>query len=94
MPSADSDFYRSKEWREFRARMLNELDHVCVACGDEPTGFDLTLDHIIPRSKRPDLALEPTNVQVMCRTCNGTKQDRLQVRHSLFNDQWIEPIRL
>lgn len=30
-------------------------------------------DHIIPRALRPDLAYEPSNYGVLCRSCNARK---------------------
>lgn len=35
---------------------------------------DLTADHAQPRARRPDLALDPTNLGgVLCRSCNSKK---------------------
>lgn len=31
----------------------------------------MTVDHKIPRAVRPDLALEPTNLQTLCGPCHG-----------------------
>jgi hypothetical protein len=36
----------------------------------------LTADHIIPRTVRPDLMHEPSNYAVLCRGCNSHKNDR------------------
>lgn len=38
----------------------------------------LTGDHIIPRSVRPDLALDPKNYGVLCPLCNTTKGNRFR----------------
>ncbi len=35
-----------------------------------------TGDHIVPVAERPDLALEPSNVTVLCRRHNSGKRDR------------------
>lgn len=35
-------------------------------------------EHIIPRSLRPDLAYEPSNYGVLCRSCNARKGNRLK----------------
>jgi 5-methylcytosine-specific restriction endonuclease McrA len=37
----------------------------------------LTADHIIPRTVRPDLMHEPSNYAVLCRGCNSHKNDRV-----------------
>jgi hypothetical protein len=32
----------------------------------------MTVDHIVSRSRRPDLALDPRNLQTLCGTCHGS----------------------
>ena len=44
----------------------------CVTCG---TWKDLTVDHIIPRSKGG--TDDDDNLQTMCRSCNSAKRDRV-----------------
>jgi 5-methylcytosine-specific restriction endonuclease McrA len=34
------------------------------------------VDHIIPRSVRPDLIYELSNLQSACKACNSAKRDR------------------
>lgn len=52
-----------------RRRMVYERDGgCCVTCG---TTEDLTLDHIVPRSKGGTNAVD--NLQTMCRSCNTEK---------------------
>lgn len=87
--SANKDFYTSREWRTFRAKMLKGLDHVCSDCHREVFGADITLDHIMPLSKFPDLAMEPSNIKVLCRKCNGNKRDHVEVRNNYFNNRWV-----
>lgn len=89
MPSSNYDFYVSREWRGFRTRVLKELDRICSICNQEVFGSDITLDHILPMSKHPDLALEPTNVRVLCRVCNSRKRDLLDVRNNYFNSRYL-----
>lgn len=71
-------FYASPEWRELRARVIAEDGRVCVVCSvmvvDER---DLTVDHLLPRSKYPERALDRTNLRVMCRPCNSAKGARV-----------------
>ena len=69
--------------------MLKTLDHVCSDCNKEVFGSDITLDHILPLSKHPDLALEPSNIRVLCRRCNSTKRDLIDVRNNYFNPRWL-----
>jgi 5-methylcytosine-specific restriction endonuclease McrA len=76
-PVKAADFYSSREWRRLRYRALRELGNRCCLCGACPnTGAVLHVDHIQPRSKRPDLALELSNLQVLCEDCNLGKSNR------------------
>lgn len=67
-------FYASSEWRLVREQAIREQGRVCQECGKRITDdFDLTVDHIKPRSKFPKLALDKSNLQVLCRRCNSAK---------------------
>ncbi len=67
-------FYSSAEWRIIREQVIKEQKHVCQKCGCRITSdYDLTVDHIKPRSKFPELALDKSNLQVLCRRCNSAK---------------------
>jgi len=67
-------FYNSAEWRLIREQVIQERNHVCQKCGLRITReYDLTVDHIKPRSKFPELALEKSNLQILCRRCNSAK---------------------
>ncbi|NDH15183.1 MAG: hypothetical protein EBY47_08990, partial [Actinobacteria bacterium] len=54
-------------------------------------GNNITLDHILPMSKHPDLALEPTNIRVLCRVCNSRKRDLVEVRNNFYNRKYLSP---
>lgn len=73
-------FYASKEWRELREWALNFYGRKCMnpKCkfGPIKSDTDLHIDHIKPKAKFPDLALDKDNVQVLCVLCNRTKSDR------------------
>lgn len=67
-------FYNSAEWRLIREQVIQERKHVCQKCGHQiKSDYDLTVDHIKPRSKFPELALDKSNLQIMCRRCNSAK---------------------
>lgn len=69
-------FYRSAAWRKLRFSVLAESNGACSACGSKASdGARLHVDHIKPRSKFPELALDPTNLQVLCEDCNIGKSD-------------------
>lgn len=75
---ADADiFYRSREWRELRYEAFKRYGRHCCVCGrGREHGVVLHVDHKIPRSKRPDLALDISNVQIMCEDDNIGKGNR------------------
>lgn len=76
----DYAFYSSKEWRALREWALNHYGRKCMhpKCkfGPIKSDTDLHIDHIKPKAKFPDLALDKDNVQVLCVLCNRTKSDR------------------
>ena len=58
-------------WRELASRAI-QLHPYCANCS---ATTDLTVDHIDPKSKgRKDLTIR--DVQVLCRSCNGSKGGR------------------
>lgn len=63
-------FYASHEWSELRYKAFLEYGQECVVCGATK---NLTVDHIKPLRKHPELAREMSNLQVMCRLCNRGK---------------------
>ncbi len=64
-------FYDSDEWRRLRYRVLKANNGCCQCCGaSSANGAQLHVDHVKPRSKFPELELEFTNLQVLCRDCN------------------------
>lgn len=78
--STKDAFYRSWEWRTIRMEVLKQHGAICQCCGSRPgdktTGGDpvrICVDHIKPLSKRWDLRLERTNLQVLCDECNQGK---------------------
>jgi len=55
-----------------RRNLFRRDDHRCQYCGTR--GSDLTLDHVVPRSKGGPTSWE--NVVACCRSCNARKRDR------------------
>lgn len=69
-------FYLSDQWISLRYRILSKRGNMCECCGHSWTvGNPLQVDHIKPRSKYPKLALEESNLQVLCRECNIGKSN-------------------
>jgi len=55
-----------------RRNLFRRDDHRCQYCGAR--GSDLTLDHVLPRSRGGPTSWE--NVVACCRACNAKKRDR------------------
>lgn len=68
--SPSQRFIRSKEWKNLRPIVFDYYGRRCMKCGCEEK---LQIDHIKPRSDYPELALDFTNLQVLCWSCNKAK---------------------
>ena len=67
-------FYSSPEWQMLRLQVIEQEGKRCARCGIRiKVPSDVTVDHIRPRSKYPHLALDKSNLQVLCRSCNSSK---------------------
>ena len=69
-PEKAGDFYYSPEWYDKRYDAIKRSEGKCEACGSEEK---LEVDHIMPRSRHPELELELSNLQVLCHKCNSGK---------------------
>lgn len=81
------DFYKSKEWRDLRYRALKLYGRLCMCCGRKPPDVALHVDHIIPRSKAPELELEITNLQILCEDCNLGKSNKDSIDYRITDDE-------
>ena len=71
------EFFASLSWKNLRYKALHRHGGRCQCCGASPAeGAILHVDHIKPRSKYPELALEMDNLQVLCADCNVGKLNR------------------
>ncbi|MGC2049012.1 MAG: HNH endonuclease [Gallionella sp.] len=69
-----SEFYRSRSWQNLRYEAFKRYGKRCALCGRSPNdGVILHVDHIKPRSKHPELALDIKNLQILCEDCNMGK---------------------
>lgn len=64
-------FYLSPAWKTLRLKILRAAGWRCAMCG-AARRHGTQVDHIIPRRKRPDLALDPRNLQVLCPSCHSS----------------------
>jgi len=83
-------FLESTAWQLLRYATLKRLGYRCMCCGWEPTRKNrkaknnyICVDHIKPRSKYPELALVPDNLQVLCAECNHGK---FNIHHDDFRE--------
>jgi len=65
-------FYGSAEWANLRFDVLKDADR-CLCCGASKEATRLTVDHIKPISKYPELRTDRNNLQVLCMLCNKGK---------------------
>lgn len=67
-------FLESYEWRRLRMQALVKRGARCECCGATPKdGVRIHVDHIKPRRLFPALALDETNLQILCEVCNHGK---------------------
>lgn len=72
-------FYISPEWRELRYKVLDTYGNRCMACGRSPRNrVVIHVDHILPRSIYPELALIFENMQILCEDCNQGKSNKFE----------------
>lgn len=69
-------FLRTLEWRRLRYAVLRKFGHACMSCGARAPEVQIHVDHIKPRSRFPELALDINNLQVLCEVCNLGKGAR------------------
>lgn len=67
-------FLASWEWRQLRYEALRKYGARCMLCGATPDdGVRICVDHIKPRYRYPELALDINNLQILCDICNQEK---------------------
>ena len=67
-------FLATYEWRKVRMMALKKYGPRCQCCGATPAdGAVMNVDHIKPRKLFPDLALDLSNLQILCHECNHGK---------------------
>ena len=71
-----NEFLKTFEWRKLRQEVIIESNQRCSCCGIRPdinNEIYLCVDHILPRKSHPHLALDKSNLQVLCNECNHGK---------------------
>ena len=69
-----TDITQEKPTQNVKARLYENQEGQCNACGVEMDIFNLEIDHIIPRSKGGGDYYD--NYQLLCSNCNRTKGNR------------------
>lgn len=70
----------SLKWEAARAKWFkaNEAPYyICYLCGKSLLKIDVTLDHVIPRSRAPKLRYEQSNLKPCCYPCNVDKGSKV-----------------
>lgn len=68
----DNDFYKSKRWRELRARVLRRDGYKCQYCKRYGKNVEaVTVHHIKPREDNPELAYTMSNLVSLCAKCHN-----------------------
>jgi len=85
--AAKPEFLESYAWRRLRMEVLRKRGARCECCGATPKDGKtvLNVDHIKPRKLFPELALDESNLQVLCAACNHGKGNWDQT-------DWREPV--
>jgi len=66
----EESFYNCEEWKTLRNKVFQKYPPLCMRCSNKN---NLEVDHVKPRSKYPELELELSNLQILCRDCNLLK---------------------
>ena len=79
-------FYSSREWLSVRYEVLKRDKGICQCCGiSAKDGAVMNVDHIKPKWKYPELALDKNNLQTLCARCN-------QGKWGLDETDWRDPL--
>lgn len=88
-------FYDRDVWKRLRYAVLKKYGFRCMACGgSQEDGTVIQVDHILPISIYPELALDEKNLQVLCKECNSGKRNLFFDDHRPIlrdsEDEWAD----
>lgn len=79
------EYYTAKEWATTRTVVFARDGRICHMCGNVATH----IDHLLPKSKYPELALNLDNLKPACKDCNFTKLDIVKEEYlKIFNKEF------
>ena len=83
------DFYNSRDWLEIRYQALKRYGATCQCCG-HPGSKDnpIQVDHVKLRYLHPELTLDITNLQILCKQCNMGKGYRDRTDWRTYVKKW------
>lgn len=77
------DSFRKETMEVFKSRRM------CVICGQTSVA---QIDHVLPRSKFPDLTLVPINLIPICAQCNGAKLENWGNLDTPIYNQYLDDV--
>lgn len=92
--SRSADDGRTKAYNKppIKAALIQETHSKCAYCEWEAiTGSDGDIEHILPKSQRPDLFADWGNLTLGCRKCNRKKSDYYDESAMLIHPYEDEP---
>lgn len=82
-------FYNSGLWKKLRREVLKEQKHECQVCKAKGLYTEaVTVHHIEPILKRPDLALTKSNCMAICGGCHYEEHHGKKVKVQLNEERW------
>lgn len=73
-------YYSKPEWESAKSLVYSRDGRKCCKCFGIS---ELNIDHIIPKSKVPALALDDDNLRVLCWPCNKAKNTVVELDYLL-----------
>lgn len=92
----------SSDWHQWRMQQLDRQDWKCACCTQQMSfgektylangDFTLepqhpTVDHVLPKSLFPELALDRQNLVMVCWSCNRKKSNRMAIASRMRHHQ-------
>lgn len=71
---------KAERWYAYKVQWMKDHEGEekhCWICGSYLPDDMVSLDHVIPRSRRPDLVFEDSNIKPACLFCNIDKGSRV-----------------
>ena len=104
-PTRSTPFVRSLAWRALRVIALKRDQYRCVKCNEDVSyPGKARVDHILPRSTHPHLALVLENLRTLCPICDnqshrekkskhrtGERQERFVIRGARLDGSPLDP---